>query len=57
MGACIEPDHLSIITEFCSLGSLHDILHKKKIKLEFSKKIRIMFESALGMVKNFLEFS
>lgn len=28
MGACMQPPNLAIITEYCTLGSLHGLLHR-----------------------------
>jgi len=32
MGAVIDPDHLAIVTEFCSNGSVEDIIQHHKLQ-------------------------
>ena len=34
VGACVEPQHVSIVTEYCSKGSLQDVLENENIKLD-----------------------
>jgi GAF domain-containing protein len=49
MGAVTDPTKLSIITEFCSRGSLADLLLDPKIKMDFKLKLKCCLESAKGM--------
>jgi len=50
MGACTQPEHLMIVTEFCGLGSLEDWIYKPKEKpLTFFKRVSIAKETALGV--------
>jgi serine/threonine protein kinase len=34
IGACTEPPNICIITEYCSRGSLKDVLENEAIKLD-----------------------
>ncbi|GBM72126.1 Resact receptor [Araneus ventricosus] len=34
VGACVEPPNIIIITEYCSRGSLRDILENEDVKLD-----------------------
>ena len=53
MGAVIEHDNISIVTEFCSGGTLFSLLHQKKnIELSWEFRIKILLDIAIGM--NFL---
>ena len=49
-GVIAEPKHLSIITEYCPGGNLHELLYKKK-HIYLSRKIRkeFLFQIAIGM--------
>ena len=49
IGAVTQPPDLCIITEYCSKGSLCDLLLNPQIKIDFAKKLQIMLESAAGM--------
>ncbi len=49
MGAVIDADHLMIVTEYCSLGSLHDILYKGE-ELDYQKKVRVALDASLGLL-------
>ena len=49
IGAVTQPPDLCIITEYCAKGSLCDLLLNHDIKIEFSKKLQIMIDSAAGM--------
>ena len=49
IGAITEPSNLGIITEFCSKGSLADILIDDNISLTFAQRVRIALDAARGM--------
>ena len=49
IGAITEPSNLSIITEFCSKGSLADLLIDDNIPLTFAQRVRIALDAARGM--------
>ena len=49
-GACIEP--VCLVTEFCSNGSLFDVLHNQDIELTWRLKLKLAYDAARGM--NFL---
>lgn len=50
IGAVTEPSNLSIITEFCSRGSLADLLLDSSIIMNFKVKVKFALEAALGML-------
>jgi len=50
IGAVTEPSNLCILTEFCSRGSLADLLLDDKIWMSFSVKVKFSLEAALGML-------
>ncbi len=33
IGACIDPPHVTVVCEYCSRGSLHDILENDDVQL------------------------
>ena len=49
-GACVEP--VCLVTEFCSNGSLFDVLHNRDIELSWRLKLKLAYDAARGM--NFL---
>ena len=52
-GVIAEPKHLSIITEYCPGGNLHELLFKKKhIDLSWKLRKQFLLQIAIGM--NFL---
>ena len=53
LGVIAEPKHLSIITEYCPGGNLHELLFKKKY-LELSWKLRKQFLLQIAIGMNFL---
>ena len=53
MGAVIEPENISIVTEFFSGGTLFSLLHQKRnISLSWDFRVKILLDIAIGM--NFL---
>jgi serine/threonine protein kinase len=48
LGAAIKPPYFYIISEFCPKGSLDSLL--KKEKLTFEIKLRMMLDTALGLL-------
>ena len=44
VGLCADPPNICIITNFCSKGSLRDILENDAIKLDFMFKISLLFD-------------
>jgi GAF domain-containing protein len=50
IGAVTEPSNLCIITEFCSRGSLADLLLDEAIWMNFKVKVKFSLEAALGML-------
>jgi len=50
LGVCMEPENpLAIVTEFCELGSLRDLLDKKDTQISFLQVIKIAGDIAKGM--------
>ncbi len=49
MGAVSKPENLCIVTQYCSNGSLYDILHNKEIKHSLSEILNIGKGVAMGM--------
>ena len=47
MGACIDP--ICLVTEFCTRGSLFDILQKKSLKLSWELRLKLAMDAARGM--------
>lgn len=53
MGAIAEPSNICIVTEYCSGGTLFNILHQRQeLILSWGLKLKILLEIATGM--NFL---
>ena len=42
VGACIEPEHLCLVYEYCPKGSLKDVLEDEQIKLDWMFKFSLM---------------
>jgi serine/threonine protein kinase len=49
LGRCIQDQTLFIVSEYCDGGSLHDLLHEKKIKLSPEKQLEYALSIAEGM--------
>jgi len=50
MGACTQSGHLMIVTEYCGMGSVEDLLYKPQPNpLSFRQKLIISKETALGV--------
>ncbi|CAH1794095.1 unnamed protein product [Owenia fusiformis] len=50
IGACIEPNNICVITEYCSKGSLQDILENDDIKLDQMFIASLVFDIIRGMI-------
>ncbi|VDL62259.1 unnamed protein product [Hymenolepis diminuta] len=50
VGACIEPQHLCLVYEYCPKGSLRDVLEDEQIKLDWMFKISLMQDVCRGMI-------
>uniref|UniRef100_A0A0R3WHH8 guanylate cyclase n=1 Tax=Taenia asiatica TaxID=60517 RepID=A0A0R3WHH8_TAEAS len=50
VGACIEPQHLCLVYEYCPKGSLKDVLEDKQIKLDWMFKFSLMQDICRGMI-------
>ena len=50
IGAVTEPSNLCILTEYCSRGSLADLLLDDKIWMNFRVKVKFALEAAEGML-------
>ncbi|CAG5115044.1 unnamed protein product, partial [Candidula unifasciata] len=49
VGACIDPPHQCIITEYCPKGSLQDVLENEEIKLDWMFRYSVMQDIVRGM--------
>lgn len=56
-GACVDPPHCCLLTEYCPKGSLQDILENENIKLDWMFKVSLMHDivrvSIVHWVKSF----
>ncbi|ESO89768.1 hypothetical protein LOTGIDRAFT_206798 [Lottia gigantea] len=50
VGACIDPPHCCILTEYCPKGSLQDVLENEKISLDWMFRYSIMQDIVRGMI-------
>lgn len=48
-GACVDPPHCCILTEYCPKGSLQDILENESITLDWMFKVSLMCDIVRGM--------
>jgi len=55
MGANTRPPNLCILTEFLLHGNLYDVLHDKRVKIDWKLMIRMATDAARGM--NYLHCS
>lgn len=49
MGACMQPPHLCIVSEFEPNGSLFQLLHRSNRPISLAQKIQIALDTAIGM--------
>ncbi|KAI6229014.1 Guanylate cyclase [Aphelenchoides fujianensis] len=47
-GACVDPPHYCIVTEYCPKGSLEDILENEKIQLDRMMKYSLLHDLVKG---------
>jgi GAF domain-containing protein len=50
IGAVTEPSNLAIITQFCSRGSLADLLLTHSVDMNFKLKLKFAIDAARGMI-------
>ncbi|XP_034021190.1 atrial natriuretic peptide receptor 1-like [Thalassophryne amazonica] len=50
IGACVDPPNICIITEYCSRGSLQDILENDSITLDWMFKYSLINDIVKGML-------
>lgn len=43
-GACVDPPHCALFTEYCPKGSLQDILENDAMKLDWMFKVSLMHD-------------
>ncbi|GBP18437.1 Atrial natriuretic peptide receptor 2 [Eumeta japonica] len=48
-GACVDPPHCCLLTEYCPRGSLQDILENDQMTLDWMFKVSMMLDIARGM--------
>ncbi|XP_076366606.1 atrial natriuretic peptide receptor 1-like isoform X3 [Tachypleus tridentatus] len=49
IGACIDPPHCCLVTEYCPKGSLQDILENDEIKLDWMFRYSLTHDLVKGM--------
>jgi len=49
MGVCTAPGNIALVSEFMVMGSVDDILFRRKTSLSFKQRIAILHDAALGM--------
>ncbi|KAJ9595888.1 hypothetical protein L9F63_012907, partial [Diploptera punctata] len=49
LGACVEPPHACLLTEYCPKGSLQDILENEQFKLDWMFRYSLMHDIVRGM--------
>ncbi|XP_023219698.1 atrial natriuretic peptide receptor 1-like [Centruroides sculpturatus] len=49
LGACLDPPHCCLVTEYCPRGSLQDILENDEIKLDWMFRCSLMHDIVKGM--------
>ncbi|XP_065051020.1 atrial natriuretic peptide receptor 1-like [Rhopilema esculentum] len=49
IGACVEPNNIFLLTQYCNKGSLLDVLHNASLKLDWLFQMSIAFDIARGM--------
>ena len=54
LGACVEPNFYAIITEYMPLGSLYDILHKRREQISFDWSDRYSLAWQMAKSINYL---
>ncbi|XP_014662884.1 PREDICTED: atrial natriuretic peptide receptor 1-like [Priapulus caudatus] len=50
VGACVDPSNVAILTEYCSKGSLQDILSNESIKLDWLFRFSLVNDIINGMI-------
>ena len=50
LGACVEPDIICIVTEYCPRGSLKDIINNEDVNLDDMFKASLIFDIIRGMI-------
>ncbi|KZC11079.1 Atrial natriuretic peptide receptor 2 [Dufourea novaeangliae] len=48
-GACVEPPHCCLLTEYCPRGSLQDVLEDERIKLDRVFEVSLIHDIVRGM--------
>ncbi|XP_063236089.1 atrial natriuretic peptide receptor 1-like [Bacillus rossius redtenbacheri] len=49
LGACVDPPHCYLLTEYCPKGSLQDILENDQFKLDWMFRYSLMHDITKGM--------
>lgn len=50
MGACLQQNHFCIVSEYCTRGSLYDVLHGKRQELQWTLRLRLALGAARGLL-------
>ncbi|XP_046396086.1 atrial natriuretic peptide receptor 1-like [Ischnura elegans] len=49
IGACVDPPHMCLLTEYCPRGSLQDVLENEQITLDWTFRYSLMHDIVKGM--------
>lgn len=49
IGACIEPNKICVVSQYCNKGSLQDVLENDNIKLDWIFRLSFSHDIAQGM--------
>ncbi|KAL4229979.1 Nitrogen permease regulator 2 [Mactra antiquata] len=50
VGACLQPDNMKLLIEYCPRGSLQDILHNDSISLDWNIRFSLIHDIIKGML-------
>ncbi|KAL5007127.1 hypothetical protein ScPMuIL_015933 [Solemya velum] len=50
IGACVDPGKICILSEYCSKGSLQDVLQNDSIKLDWTFRLSLLKDISRGMI-------
>eukprot|EP00002_Diphylleia_rotans_P036047 TRINITY_DN7910_c0_g1_i4.p1 TRINITY_DN7910_c0_g1~~TRINITY_DN7910_c0_g1_i4.p1 ORF type:complete len:640 (-),score=79.87 TRINITY_DN7910_c0_g1_i4:70-1989(-) len=49
MGACLEPPHVCLVTEFMPRGNMYDVLHTQSLAMDWIRILTMASDAARGM--------
>lgn len=50
LGVCMKGDQMNLVSEYCPGGTLFDLLHKKKVKLDNQTKLNFCLDICKGLM-------